>query len=52
MTTERYPETAAVNQVQKVLEDANDEYNLSHTAQMNLVFFQEPAVKMGGLREG
>ena len=28
-------------QVQKVLEDANDDYNLSHTAQMNLVFFQE-----------
>jgi len=27
--------------VQKVLEDANDDYNLSHTAQMNLVFFQE-----------
>ena len=28
--------------MQKVLEDANDEYNLSHTAQMNLVFFQAP----------
>ena len=34
-----------MSEVQKVLEDANDDYNLSHTAQMNLVFFQEPQWK-------
>ena len=34
-------------QVQKVLEDANDEYNLSHTAQMNLVFFQDHSSYLG-----
>ncbi|CAK9099898.1 Dynein axonemal heavy chain 6 (Axonemal beta dynein heavy chain 6) (Ciliary dynein heavy chain 6) [Durusdinium trenchii] len=36
-----YEEAKDKTKVQKVLEDANDDYNLSHTAQMNLVFFQE-----------
>ncbi|CAE7211449.1 DNAH6 [Symbiodinium sp. KB8] len=36
-----YEEAKDKTKVQKVLEDANDEYNLSHTAQMNLVFFQD-----------
>lgn len=35
------PFFSSVSQVNKVLEDANDDYNLSHTAQMNLVFFQD-----------
>ena len=36
-----YEEAKDKAKVQKVLEDANDDYNLSHTAQMNLVFFQD-----------
>ncbi|CAL1172366.1 unnamed protein product, partial [Cladocopium goreaui] len=36
-----YEEAKDKTKVQKVLEDANDDYNLSHTAQMNLVFFQD-----------
>merc|ERR1719199_2234256 len=36
-----YEEAKDRNKVTKQLEDANDEYNLSHTAQMNLVFFKD-----------
>ncbi|CAJ1337950.1 unnamed protein product [Effrenium voratum] len=36
-----YEEAKDKTKVNKVLEDANDDYNLSHTAQMNLVFFQD-----------
>jgi dynein heavy chain len=36
-----YEEAKDKNKVTKQLEDANDEYNLSHTAQMNLVFFKD-----------
>jgi len=36
-----YEEAKDQTKVHKMLEDANDEYNLSHTAQMNLVFFQD-----------
>jgi len=36
-----YEEAKDKTKVQKQMEDANDEYNLSHTAQMNLVFFRD-----------
>jgi len=36
-----YEEAKDPNKVAKTLEDANDEYNLTHTAQMNLVFFSD-----------
>jgi dynein heavy chain len=36
-----YEEAKDRNKVTKQLEDANDDYNLSHTSQMNLVFFKD-----------
>eukprot|EP00930_Biecheleria_cincta_P027502 TRINITY_DN19311_c0_g1_i1.p1 TRINITY_DN19311_c0_g1~~TRINITY_DN19311_c0_g1_i1.p1 ORF type:complete len:4103 (-),score=885.99 TRINITY_DN19311_c0_g1_i1:122-12430(-) len=36
-----YEEAKDRTKVMKQLEDANDEYNLTHTAQMHLVFFQD-----------
>ncbi|CAE8588678.1 unnamed protein product [Polarella glacialis] len=36
-----YEEAKDMAKVHKQLEDANDEYNLAHTAQMTLVFFQD-----------
>lgn len=36
-----YEEVKDMNKVQKQLEDANDDYNLTHKAQMNLVFFSD-----------
>eukprot|EP00928_Gymnodinium_smaydae_P068046 TRINITY_DN5109_c0_g4_i2.p1 TRINITY_DN5109_c0_g4~~TRINITY_DN5109_c0_g4_i2.p1 ORF type:complete len:3873 (+),score=1233.23 TRINITY_DN5109_c0_g4_i2:1305-11621(+) len=36
-----YEEAKDMSKVLKQLEDANDEYNLTHTAQMHLVFFSD-----------
>merc|ERR1719262_1129253 len=39
--TKVYEESKDLVKVAKLMEDYNDDYNLSHTAQMNLVFFSD-----------